>query len=51
MGIVRGLLTLALMAAFIALVVWLFVFRKPGDFDEAASLALEEDGKGDNDDE
>lgn len=51
MGMVRGLITLVLMAAFIALVVWLFVFRKPADFDEAASLALEDDSKGDDNDE
>ena len=51
MGMVRGLVTLLLMAAFIGLVVWLFVFRKPADFDEAAKLPLEDDSKGDKNDE
>lgn len=51
MGVVRGLITLALMVAFIALVVWLFVFRKPADYDEAAKLPLEDDSKGDDNDE
>ncbi|MBT8145047.1 MAG: cbb3-type cytochrome c oxidase subunit 3 [Gammaproteobacteria bacterium] len=42
MGTVRGLITLALLTAFIALVVWLFVVRRRRDFDAAAQIPLQE---------
>jgi cytochrome c oxidase cbb3-type subunit 4 len=42
MGTVRGLITLVLMVAFIALVVWLFNSRNKHRFDAAAKLPLED---------
>ncbi|MDH3646776.1 MAG: cbb3-type cytochrome c oxidase subunit 3 [Gammaproteobacteria bacterium] len=47
-GVIRGLITLALMAAFIALVVWLFLIRKSRDFDDAARIPLEDNSDGDH---
>jgi len=49
MGTIRGLFTLALMAAFVGLVIWLFVFRSRRDFDDAANIPLEQDGDGEHD--
>ena len=46
MGTIRGLVTLALMVAFIGLVVWLFVFRSRRDFDHMAQIPLENDDNG-----
>lgn len=51
MGVVRGLITLALMVAFIGLVVWLFLFRKRDDFDAAARIPLEDDTDGEDNNE
>jgi cytochrome c oxidase cbb3-type subunit 4 len=53
-GTVRGLITLALMLAFLGLVIWAYSKRRKTDFDEAARLPLEEDlprnkGAGSND--
>lgn len=48
MGTVRGLLTLILMVAFIALVVWLFSSRNKHRFDAAAKLPLEDQPPTDN---
>lgn len=42
-NIVRGILTLVLMLAFITLVVWLYGRRHRHAFDYAARLPLEED--------
>jgi cytochrome c oxidase cbb3-type subunit IV len=42
-SIVRGILTLVLMLAFITLVVWLYGKRNKSAFDQAARLPLEED--------
>ena len=49
MGTVRGLITLALLIAFLTLVVWLFVVRRRNDFDEAAQIPLQDDTPKDND--
>ena len=46
MGTIRGLITLALMAAFIGLVVWLFVFRNRRDFEHMGRIPLEKDDNG-----
>ena len=43
MGTLRGLITLALLIAFVTLVVWLFFVRKPKDFDAAARIPLQDD--------
>lgn len=40
--------TLLLMVAFIGIVVWAWNSRRHKDFDEAAKLPLEEDGRGPN---
>ncbi|MBU6954416.1 MULTISPECIES: cbb3-type cytochrome oxidase subunit 3 [unclassified Hahella] len=40
---VRGLATLFIMAAFIALVVWAFSSKQKKTFDEAANLPFEDD--------
>lgn len=42
-GTVRGLVTLALMLAFIAIVAWAYSKRRKADFDAAARLPLEND--------
>ena len=44
MGTLRGLVTLALMVAFVAIWVWAWSSRRRKDFDEASRLPLEEDG-------
>jgi cytochrome c oxidase cbb3-type subunit 4 len=43
MGTLRGLVTLALMVAFVAIWVWAWSSRRRKDFDEASRLPLEED--------
>jgi cytochrome c oxidase cbb3-type subunit 4 len=43
MGIVNGIMTLALMAIFIGIVVWAWRRERRQQFDEAAALPLEED--------
>lgn len=55
MGIVNGIMTVALMAIFIGIVVWAWRRERRQQFDEAAALPLEEDvnagtsaGKGDS---
>jgi cytochrome c oxidase cbb3-type subunit 4 len=45
MGTLRGLVTLALMVAFVAIWVWAWSSRRRKDFDEASRLPLEEDDK------
>jgi cytochrome c oxidase cbb3-type subunit 4 len=42
-GTVRGLVTLALMLAFIGLVIWAWSSRRKADFDEAAQMPLRDD--------
>ncbi len=42
-GTVRGLLTLALLIAFLALVFWAYSKRRKADFDELARMPLEDD--------
>jgi cytochrome c oxidase cbb3-type subunit IV len=39
----HALWTVVLFVVFIGIVVWVFVLRRPGDFDEAARMPLEED--------
>lgn len=46
MGTLRGLVTLALMVAFIAVWVWAWSSRRRKDFDEASRLPLEDDSAG-----
>ena len=41
-GLIRGLLTLATFAAFIALWIWAWSKQRKADFDEAALLPLED---------
>ncbi len=48
MGTVRGLITLALLIAFVALVVWLFVLRRRQDFEGAARIPLQDEPASDN---
>ena len=43
MGTLRGLITLALMVAFIAIWVWAWSSRRRKDFDEASRLPLDDD--------
>jgi cytochrome c oxidase cbb3-type subunit 4 len=45
MGTLRGLVTLALMVAFVAIWVWAWSSRRRKDFDEASRLPLEEDSE------
>lgn len=42
MGTLRGLITLVLLLAFVALVIWLFLIRRRKDFDAAARIPLQE---------
>jgi cytochrome c oxidase cbb3-type subunit IV len=42
-GILRGLITLALLLLFIALVVWAWSDRRKQEFDAMARLALDDD--------
>jgi cytochrome c oxidase cbb3-type subunit 4 len=42
-GTVRGLITLALFIAFLALVLWAYSKRRKADFDELARMPLEDD--------
>lgn len=42
-GILRGLYTVFMFAAFIGIVWWAWSARRKRDFDEAASLPLEDD--------
>jgi cytochrome c oxidase cbb3-type subunit IV len=42
-GTLRGLLTLALFVAFIALVIWAYSKRRKTDFDKLARMPLEDD--------
>ena len=43
-GLLHGLWTALLLAAFLAIVVWAWSSRRKPDFDEAARLPLEDDG-------
>lgn len=43
MGTVRGLLTLALMLAFVAIAIWAFSSRRRKDFEEASRLPLDDE--------
>jgi cytochrome c oxidase cbb3-type subunit 4 len=42
-GTVRGLFTLAMLVAFLALVVWAWSKRRKADFDQLARMPLEDD--------
>ena len=42
-GTVRGLITLALFVAFVALVLWAWSKRRKADFDQLARMPLEDD--------
>lgn len=44
-GTFRGVITVVLLIAFIALVVWLFVLRSRKDFDSAANIPLDDSAK------
>lgn len=50
MSLVRGIITLVLMLAFITLVVWLYSKRHKHAYDYAARLPLEEDEPSGNQD-
>jgi cytochrome c oxidase cbb3-type subunit 4 len=41
-GTVRGLITLALMLAFLGVVIWAYSKRRKADFDEMANLPFNE---------
>jgi cytochrome c oxidase cbb3-type subunit 4 len=45
-GTFRGLVTAALLGLFVWLVVWAYSKSRRADFEAAARLPLEEDGKG-----
>jgi cytochrome c oxidase cbb3-type subunit 4 len=45
-GILRGLITLALLLLFIALVVWAWSDRRKKTFDAMARMALDDDAPG-----
>jgi cytochrome c oxidase cbb3-type subunit 4 len=47
-GTVRGLITLALLIAFVAIVAWAWSKRRKPDFDAMARLPLEEDKHSDD---
>lgn len=47
-GTVRGLITLALLLAFVAIVAWAWSRRRKPDFDAMARLPLEEDKPADD---
>jgi cytochrome c oxidase cbb3-type subunit 4 len=42
-GTVRGLITLALLIAFVALVIWAWSKRRKADFDALSRMPLEDD--------
>ncbi|HWJ07051.1 MAG TPA: cbb3-type cytochrome c oxidase subunit 3 [Steroidobacteraceae bacterium] len=42
-GTLRGLITLALLIAFVALVIWAWSKRRKADFDKLARMPLEDD--------
>ena len=42
-GLVRGILSVVVFAAFVGLVFWAYSGRRARDFDEASRLPLEED--------
>ena len=44
-GTFRGLLTVVLMALFIALACWAYSRNRKADFDQAAQLPLDDDGE------
>ena len=46
MGTVRGLLTLALMVAFVAVWIWAWSSKRRKEFEEAARLPLDEQRPG-----
>jgi len=41
-GTIRGLVTLVLMLAFVAIVIWAYSKRRKADFDEMANLPFNE---------
>ena len=43
LGTARGLITLALLIAFVALVVWAWSKRRKAEFDELSRMPLEDD--------
>jgi cytochrome c oxidase cbb3-type subunit 4 len=47
-GIVRGLITLALMSSFIGMMVWAWSSARKETFDAIARLPLEDDGTADH---
>lgn len=50
-NIIRGLITLLLMIVFLGIVFWAYSRRRRKDFDEAARLPLQDDGKPKHDEE
>ena len=42
-GTVRGLITLVLFVAFVALIIWAYSRRRKADFDELARMPLEDE--------
>jgi cbb3-type cytochrome oxidase subunit 3 len=46
-----GIITGLAMLAFVAIVVWVFFFKRKEDFDEQANLPLDEDDKTEQDKE
>ena len=48
-GTVRGLITLALLVAFVALVYYVYGKRRKAEFDEMARMPLEDDPPADDD--
>ena len=45
-----GFITAFAMVAFVAIVIWVFAFKRKEDFDEQAHLPLDEDDQDDQDD-
>ncbi len=42
-ALIHSLWTVLLLAIFVGIVVWVFVIKRSGDFDEAARMPLEDD--------
>ncbi len=45
-GMLMGIITIVIMACFIAVVLYTFVYRSKSDFDDQARIPLEEDRDG-----
>lgn len=47
-ALLHSLWTVLLLLVFVGIVIWVFVLKRPGDFDDAARMPLEPDETGKN---